>query len=389
MRDRDGLPRADRRPPRGAPGGFRAVSRVSTGVATVGLWRPRLLRSRPDRPTSRWCPSWPPARRPRAASGSPWPAAWRWPAWPSDAGPASASAPAWRPCSRRSRSSGPARFGVPLTQAVSAPMLGRLEARGAGRWSPQVLACAVVRLLHNAATTAFFIWVITGGLDAYAGTYDAIGRARGPGGGHRRRPGADRGRPAGVGGLRQHRAGAGLPARAGRLGRGRRRRSRASGQSVSRTPGERARGSPRRFDPRAVTVAAAVAFALLLASTAWLLLAAVALWLALAWVAARPDGAAADRPGLRRHAGRRRADLLAGRRAGARYRAAPRRRAALLVLVATWLRGAAGAEGLREVSRRALGRLRRLPAAPEAAARARPDRLRGPHRRGGPTLAAR
>ena len=43
-------------------------------------------------------------------------------------------------------------------------------------------------------------------------------------------------------------------------------------------------------------------------------------------------------------------------------------RAALLVLVATWLRGAAGAEGLREVARRVLGRLRRLPSLPEAAA---------------------
>jgi hypothetical protein len=41
-------------------------------------------------------------------------------------------------------------------------------------------------------------------------------------------------------------------------------------------------------------------------------------------------------------------------------------RAALLVLTATWLRGAAGSEGLREVSRRVLGRLRRLPALPEA-----------------------
>ena len=43
-------------------------------------------------------------------------------------------------------------------------------------------------------------------------------------------------------------------------------------------------------------------------------------------------------------------------------------RAALLVLTATWLRGAAGAEGLREVARRVLGRLRWLPAMPEAAA---------------------
>ena len=70
---------------------------------------------------------------------------------------------------------GPARLGVPLTQAVSAPILGRLHARGVGFW-PQLFACATVRLLHNAATTAFFIWVITGGLDAYAGTYDAVGR---------------------------------------------------------------------------------------------------------------------------------------------------------------------------------------------------------------------
>ena len=56
-------------------------------------------------------------------------------------------------------------------------MLGRLHARGVGFW-PQFVACATVRLVHNAATTAFFIWVIAGGLDAYAGTYDAIGRRR-------------------------------------------------------------------------------------------------------------------------------------------------------------------------------------------------------------------
>jgi hypothetical protein len=41
-------------------------------------------------------------------------------------------------------------------------------------------------------------------------------------------------------------------------------------------------------------------------------------------------------------------------------------RAGLLVAVATWLRAAAGAAGLREVSRRTLRRLHRLPAAREA-----------------------
>ena len=68
---------------------------------------------------------------------------------------------------------GPARFGVPLTQAIAAPMLGRMEARGAGTVA-QTLACGAVRLLHNTAATAFFSWVITGGLDAYAGGYDAL-----------------------------------------------------------------------------------------------------------------------------------------------------------------------------------------------------------------------
>src|ERR671912_303450 len=54
---------------------------------------------------------------------------------------------------------GPARFGIPLTQAVTAPLLGRLDARRVGV-PLQVLVCALLRLLHNTATTAFFIWVI-------------------------------------------------------------------------------------------------------------------------------------------------------------------------------------------------------------------------------------
>jgi hypothetical protein len=40
-------------------------------------------------------------------------------------------------------------------------------------------------------------------------------------------------------------------------------------------------------------------------------------------------------------------------------------RAVLLVLTATWLRAAAGAEGVREVARRALGRIGWVPAARE------------------------
>lgn len=266
---------------------------------------------------------------------------------------------------------GPARFGVPLTQALSAPMLGRMHARGVGFW-PQLLACAAVRLLHNAATTAFFIWVITGGLDAYAGTYDALGRRIGI------EVGSADALALTLAGLLVwaafastvqvlvYRRGLREWERAGEAASG---TEAALGMEAAATDVRRGRSaSAGRFDPRAVAAAALVGFVLLLASTAWALLAAVALWLTLAWALSRPEREPLP-------AGLLFAALLAAgafafalggglgldtalRRAG---------RAALLVLVATWLRAAARAIGLREVSRRVLGRLKRVPAAPEAA----------------------
>jgi hypothetical protein len=260
---------------------------------------------------------------------------------------------------------GPARFGIPLTQAATAPMLGRLEARGVALL-PQILACAAIRLLHNAATTAFFIWVIAGGLDAYAGTYDAIGRRLG---------------------LEVGTADALVLTAAALLAwaafastvqvlvyrRGLRGWDQAAADAwnidrqIDGKRSTRAKHEPR-FDPRAVVVAATLGFAALLSGTSWPLLAAVALTLAVAWGAARPDREPLP-------AGLAFAAILAGGAAvfalggGLGLDEAARRatRAALLVLVATWMRAAAGAEGLREVSRRVLGRLRRIPAAPEAA----------------------
>jgi hypothetical protein len=260
---------------------------------------------------------------------------------------------------------GPARFGVPLTQALTAPILGRLHARGVG-FGPQLAACGLIRLLHNAATTAFFIWVIAGGLDAYAGTYDAIGR----------RVGVDVGTAdalvltaasllvwavfASAVQVLVYRRGLlawndGIEGEPG------------TGWGRNLSPGDRKMPHTPRFDPRAVALSAAVAFALLLGSTEWAFLAATAAWLAAAWWAGRaepeplPAGAAFA------------AILAAGAFAfalggGTGLDAALRRalRAALLVLAATWLRAAAGAEGLREVSRRGLHRLRRIPSAPEA-----------------------
>jgi hypothetical protein len=270
---------------------------------------------------------------------------------------------------------GPARIGIPLTQAATAPMLGRLEARG-WRPFPQILACAAIRLIHNTATTAFFIWVITGGLDAYAGTYDAIGRRLGL------EIGSADALALTLAGLLAWAAFAStvqvLIYRRGLAswddlaahesdfdrvigGKTQPREIESLGPSAAGTPS-------RRFDPRAIALAAAASFVLLLAGTHWALLAAVAAWLTTAWLTARPDKEPIP-------AGLLFAALLAGGAfvfalgGGLGLDVAARRaaRAALLVLTATWLRGAAGADGLREVSRRVLGRLGRLPAAPEAA----------------------
>jgi hypothetical protein len=266
---------------------------------------------------------------------------------------------------------GPARFGIPLTQAATAPLLGRLEGRGVPV-ALQVLACASIRLLHNTATTAFFIWIITGGLDAYAGTYDAIGR----------RVGIEIGTEdallltvatllvwAGFASIVQV-----LVYRRGL----RDWESREDGSAEppvaspapAAAPADPAAATPhsRRFDPRAVAIAAAVAFVLLLSSTEWALLAAVAAWLALVWTFSRADREPVP-TGILFAAILAAGALLFTLGGGLGLDMALRRaaRATLLVLVATWLRAAAGADGLREVSRRALGRLRRVPAAPEAA----------------------
>jgi hypothetical protein len=266
---------------------------------------------------------------------------------------------------------GPARFGIPLTQAATAPMIGRLEARGVAVL-PQILACAAIRLVHNAATTAFFIWVIAGGLDAYAGTYDAIGR----------RVGIEVGTADALGltvagllgwaafasvvqvlvyrrGLRDWDALAASAGDATDVTRDIRTQRQSRDAAAARR---------RRWDPRAVTIAAAVAFALLLSGTSWPLLAAVGGALAIAWVAA-PTDREPVKTGLVFAAILAGGALLFALGGGLGVDEAARRatRAALLVLAATWMRAAAGAEGLREVGRRVLGKLRKVPAAKEAA----------------------
>jgi len=269
---------------------------------------------------------------------------------------------------------GPARLGVPLTQAISAPLLGRMEAAGRGTL-PQVLVCSGIRLCQNSLGFLFFVGVITG-LDAYAATYDRI-----------------------FGGLIALPEGV-VPALAVSAAllvgwaavastvqvlvyrRGLRawRRDPEAGRHVGRSavpsatpplaeaPVEVARSRSRPFDPRALAVAAILAFGGLLASFSWPVVAAAAGWLALAWLAAARGGRDVLPTGLGL------ASILALGAFGFAFlgglgldvalrRAA---RAGLLVLVATWLRAAAGSDGLREVARRSLHRLRRVPAVTEA-----------------------
>ena len=98
-----------------------------------------------------------------------------------------------------------------------------------------------------------------------------------------------------------------------------------------------------------------IGFCLLLASTAWLVLGAVALWLAIAWATARVDPTPV-RAGLALAALLAAGALIFGLVGGAGLELTLQRtvRAGLVVLVATWLRAAAGEEGVREVARRSL-----------------------------------
>jgi hypothetical protein len=133
-------------------------------------------------------------------------------------------------------------------------------------------------------------------------------------------------------------------------------------------------------------------------------LAAVALWLAIATLASPVDrsvlplGAAlAALLAVGTGAG----SLIGGQAGDEALRRAVR--AGLLVLTATWVRAAAGSDGLREAFRRGLWRIRRVPVAREAAsvfaqldcdqrlttsARALAARLRGVPRRPTPVAAA-
>ena len=258
---------------------------------------------------------------------------------------------------------GPARVNAPLTQAITAPMMGRLQARGA-RPLTEFLACLVLRLVHYSVLLAAFIFVILGGLDEFTGSYETLTGWLGI---------VPQGPAAALAVTAAMQVGWAIffstiqvAAYRRALGDWPEQPPPAGAPAAAAPATERGAG---RFDPRAIVIAALLASALLLASTSWALLLGVAAWLVPAWLLSRPDHDAVPLglllAGLLAFAA-----LTGGLLSGAGLELTLRRvlRAVLLVAVATWMRAAAGPGGLREAFRRALHRLRALPAVREAAA---------------------
>jgi hypothetical protein len=263
---------------------------------------------------------------------------------------------------------GPARINAPLTQAITAPMMGRLQARGA---HPLVefIACLTLRLVHYAVLLAALIYVILGGIDEFTGSYETL---------------------TGWLGIVPQGAAAALALTAAVQGLWAIFFSTIQVASYRRALGDWPEAEPAepdpaveragiaergsgRFDPRAIVVAALLATGLLLASTSWALLLCVTAWLIPAWLLCKPDRDAVPL-GIALAALLAFAALTGGLLSGAELELTLRRvlRAVLLVAVATWMRAAAGPGGLRETFRRALRRLRALPALREAS-----DQLEG------------
>ena len=258
---------------------------------------------------------------------------------------------------------GPARINAPLTQAITAPMMGRLQVRGV-RPAVEFLACLTLRLVHYSVLLAAFIFVILGGLDEFTGSYETLTGWLGI---------VPQGPTAALAVTAAGQVGwaiffSVLQVAAYRRALGNWPVEAPAADEPPPAPAAAERGAGR-FDPRAVVLAALLASALLIASTSWALLLCVTAWLIPAWLLSRPDHDAVPigiaLAGLLAFAA-----LTGGLLSGAGLELTLRRvlRAVLLVAVATWMRAAAGPGGLRETFRRALHRLRAIPAVREGAA---------------------
>ncbi len=249
---------------------------------------------------------------------------------------------------------GPARMGIPVPHALSAPLLGVLEGRGRG-FAALAAAGSAVRFGWYAVTSTFSILLIVG-LDAYLGTYERV-------------RGVLDFLPAGrtpalwitATWLLVWSIGAGL-IQAWVVRRALRRWPVAPDPEPD---GDRRAPDAREAAPRhagRTTLVAIAGIVATLATTDPRVLGAVAAGLAIAWIASRA-GARAVVNGVLLGVPLAATTLAFGLVGGIGTALALRRgaRVLLLVLIAVWLRAAAQSEGLRAVSMRAMHRMRRVP----------------------------
>jgi hypothetical protein len=261
---------------------------------------------------------------------------------------------------------GPARIQGPLTQALTAPLVGRLYARDAPRWA-QIAATLVIRLAHYTVINVLYVWLVVGGLDTYVHTYDKlVGRL---------------GLPTGTGWAVGLTVALGVAAGcfysvvqvlvyARALRRWPEPEPDPEAVAASEPAPHDAGRLERRPVPRvalAVVLVAVIETVALVTFLTWPVLAGVTLALLAGWIGGRVH----DRDALRLGSA-----LGLALAVGALFpvllgvvslnlglqRAV---RAALIVLVATWARAAVGTEGVRAVASAALWRVRWLPSARE------------------------
>ena len=256
---------------------------------------------------------------------------------------------------------GPLRLSGPLTQALSAPLLGGMYARGR-RWRSMFAVCLAIRLALYAALTSFTVLVLLGPA-GYKGSFDALF-------------GWVPFLPDGLAGALLITAIvqliSGVFFSTIQVGLYRRALSAwpapgiAEQKQIAAAPATVERAGA---DPRAVLAAAAVVTAVLLFTHAWVVLGAVAVWLGGAAVLARHGDRDVVKIGMLLAATLAAGTLIGSLVGGLGVDEAASRavRAALLVLVATWMRVAASSAGLREAFRRGLLHLRRVPGAADAA----------------------
>jgi hypothetical protein len=246
---------------------------------------------------------------------------------------------------------GPARINGPLTQALNAPLVGRMQERGAP-FGAVVAACLTIRLLHYIVLNVVFVIVVVGGLDKYVATYDKVAGWL---------PLLPTGTTAAValtiaGGLVWGVFYSVIQVLAYRRAFERWPTEPPESDDEAADAEPPAPSPPAARGAFAIVLTAVALFVALLASTSWTVLGSVAGLLTVLWLATRAFDWPALRLGLALSA-----VFAMGALGPAIIGAVPwgesaplAVRAALLVMVATWARAAARAEGIRRVARTVL-----------------------------------